>query len=209
MRRTGAVLLALAAALALAGGAQAGKVRNGGFERGDLRGWQVRALPDAECGSWTVYGGDAVPGLPSPPRGDRAAAASPPAECLSGAHILSRVVKLKKGSKHKLSFRLAYDNGYEFFLTPGSLEPEPAGSQQIRVDVLRAGAPLLSVNPNHILKRVYVTRHDAPLRRGYRRVTANLSKLAGKRVRLRFAAVANRGPLAVGLDAVRIASRKR
>jgi|HigsolmetaAR202D_1030399.scaffolds.fasta_scaffold09159_2 hypothetical protein len=207
--KRGATLVVLAAALALAGDAQAATVRNAGFERPDLRGWQQFADPDAGCGSWATYGGAGLPGLPPPPQGKRAVAALAPGECLGEALILSQAVRLKRGRRHELSFRLAYSNSHDRFFVPRTFAPEPAANQQVRVDVLKARAPLRSFNPAHILKRVYLTRPGAPLQRGYHRVTAKLTRFAGKRVRLRFAVVANRGPLAFGLDAVRVKSTRK
>lgn len=219
MKRTITALTALATALAVAAAAQAAPVKNGGFERGNLSGWQKHHYPDGECGFWEAYRGtwappslsrrgDVVePEIPRPPQGKWAAVAFQP-RCAS-AQVLSQVVKLKKNRKHELSFRLAYDNLYEDFFTPDTFRLGPAANQQVRVDVLKAKAPIRSFRPNHILKRVFRTNSGDRRVRSYRRVTANLSKFAGKKVKLRFAVAVNEAPIAVGLDAVKIRSQKK
>jgi hypothetical protein len=212
-------LTALAAALALAATAQAAPVKNGNFERGNLRGWQKNLLPNSECGYWGVYRGEwqppgipvrgdiGEPEIPRPPQGKWAAVAFQPS-CPS-AQILSQVVKLKKKQKHRLSFRLAYDNLDEDFFTPDTFALGPAANQQVRVDVMKAKAPIRSFRPNHILKRVFRTNRGDRRVRSYRRVTANLNRFAGKKVKLRFAVAVNQNPIVVGLDAVKIKSKKK
>jgi|HigsolmetaAR202D_1030399.scaffolds.fasta_scaffold09159_3 hypothetical protein len=212
MIRTTAALAALVAALALAGTAQAANVKNGGFEKGSLKGWQKQAIPGDLCGRWSVYSGE-LRGIgsgaiyPPPPQGSWAALARQPS-CPS-AQVLSQVVKLKAKQTHKLSFQIAYDNEHTRFFTPKTFDVAGPDNQQVRVDVLKANAPVLSFKSKHILKRVYLTKRNAPTTRSFHKVTANLSRFAGKKVRLRFGVAVNWQPLTVALDDVKIKSKRK
>lgn len=206
---------AIAATVVLAGAvapaAQAAKVVNGGFERGNLSGWQQNYFPSADVGRWFIY--PVTPRargvFPAPPQGEFGAVTD---QGDPSVQILSQVVKLKPDKRHRLSFQLAYDNAAvarrrgSGFITPNSLTlAQP--NQQFRMDVMRPGAPIRSTRRKHVLARVYRTEVGDPNSSGYRRVSANLTELAGKEVRLRFAVAVTENPLNAAIDAVKVRTK--
>jgi hypothetical protein len=213
----------LLAALALGtSAASAAKVENGNFERGNLSGWQTTyyPMPDDPFGEWFVYGDIMRPdmrrgGLPLPPQGQFGAVTN---QINLSGQILSQVVELKPGKRHKLRFKLAYqdqDNprldsrrGVPSFITPPTLALNRP-NQQFRMDVIERDAPIKSVKRKHVLERVYRTETDDPNARGFRKVTANLTPYAGEKVRLRFAVVVTESPLNVAIDAVKVKTKDR
>jgi len=119
------------------------------------------------------------------------------------------VVKLRPRSRHRLRFQLAYQNAEPDkpnFVTPPTLGLG-VPNQQVRVDVLKAGAPVRSVQRRHVLDRVFRTESGDPDVRAYRAVKANLTPFAGRKIRLRFAVVVNLAPIRVGIDAVKIKTK--
>ena len=113
------------------------------------------------CSAFVVPG-ESVGGLPPAPQGRFAAVADQPG-CPSG-QILSQVVKLEPRSRHRLRFALAHLNafaGKPNFITPPTLGLG-VPNQQVRVDVLKAGAPVRSVQGRHVLDRVFRTETGDP-----------------------------------------------
>lgn len=226
-RWLGAAVLAFGLTLVAGPGtASAAKVVNGGFERGNLSGWQRDYFPVGKGkppGQWYAYD-EAFPrlllatSLPAPPRGRWGAVTYQNGRSVQ---ILSQVVKLKAHRKHRLKFLLAYDNandGDEMRLRgdgagPGFFTPASLGlgqpNQQFRMDVMKPGADIRAVNDEAVLKRVYRTEVGDPNhRRRYRSVTANLTRFAGQKVRLRFAVAVTESPLSAGIDAVKVKTKR-
>ena len=219
--------MTIVAAAALAGlgvsaaSASAARVANGDFERGNLSGWQKDF---SEGAGWFIYDGPfgplrgpAPPRFPGPPQGEFGAITD---QGNPSRMILSQVVDLQPGKKHKLKFKLAYNNtatgkprlrrgGFAGFFTPKSLKFNKAArpNQQFRMDVMKPGAPIKSLKNKHVLDRVYRTDRGDRNRRPYRAVKADLSDYAGDRVRLRFAVVVTEAVLNVGIDAVKIKTK--
>jgi hypothetical protein len=208
-----ATLCALAALAIGTGTANAATVENGNFETGDLEGWKTDSFGS---GGWGVYSVARLgPPIPVPPQGASAA--------LSGqgdpsAAMLSQVVKLERGKRHKLKFKLAYDNEntgkprlrgfFPGFRTPNHFRFSTAApNQQFRMDVMKPNAPIKSLKSKHILERVYITERGDSNHRDYFTVKENLTQHAGERVRLRFAFAVTEAPLTVGVDAVKIRTR--
>ncbi len=79
-------------------------------------------------------------------------------------------------------------------------------NQQVRVDVLKPNAPIESLSPNDILATPYASKNGDPQELAPTLLTADLSAFAGQTVRLRIAAAAQEGALAVGVDDVSIVS---
>jgi len=207
--------------LLVPGGALAANVVNGGFETGTLQGWDVhRAIGS---GGWFAYhvptkeepsSGDPVADKrgqqpPAPPQGKYAAIAD---EASSDTLVLSQEIGLGAGLEHRLSLLVYYESLVPIAVpTPDTLsvDEEVLGgqaSQQYRIDVMRPGSPIESVDPADILLTVFRTRPGGPKVMGPTRLTANLSAFAGQKVRLRLAVAANKDLLAGGVDDVAVES---
>jgi DNA topoisomerase IB len=90
-------------------------------------------------------------------------------------------------------------------VSPHTLDPaSPPQNQQYRIDVMRKNAPLDSLQKRHILAKVFRTKGGDPQDLAPKRVTADLTELAGRTVRLRAVEVDNRFFMCPGLDAVKI-----
>lgn len=220
-RMTIVAVAALAGLGVLAASASAARVTNGDFERGNLSGWQKDF---AGPGGWFAYEGVFAPlrgpvvgFVPAPPQGQFGAISD---QGMPSRMILSQVVDLKPGKKHKLKFKLAYNNtntggprlrrrGLEGFFTPRHFRFNKAArpNQQFRMDVMKPGAPIKSLKDKHVLDRVYRTDRGDANRRNYRTIKADLTDYAGDRVRLRFAVVVTEAVLNVGIDAVKIKTK--
>jgi hypothetical protein len=200
-----AVLVSLLAAgvLALPAVAAANLVTNGDFETGDLSGWQVNDAPDIS-GSWFAYSGTENPveplaSVPPPPQGEYAAIT---AQDGPGSHILYQDVALGEGA-HELSL-VAYYESTAAIVSPESLSSESGSNQQYRIDVLKTGVPLTTVNPADILATLLHTEEGDPEEMEPTTLTADLSPFAGQTVRLRLAEVDNEGPFNAGVDVVSV-----
>jgi opacity protein-like surface antigen len=217
-RMTFVALAALAGLGVWAGSASAAQVKNGNFERGNLSGWQKDF---SEGSAWFIYDGPFSPltgpigTVPAPPQGEFGAISD---QGNPSRMILSQVVDLKPGKKHKLKFQLAYNNEntgiarrgiFPGFRTPKNFRfgKGAAPNQQFRMDVMKPGASIKSLKKNQVLDRVYRTDRGDPNNRGYRAIRANLTEFAGDKVRLRFAVVVTEAPLNVGIDAVKIKTK--
>jgi hypothetical protein len=204
-------VLAVGAAAVLAAAAapaSAAKVVNGGFERGNLSGWNTFYYPSEgePIGEWSLYSvvPRGVPIFPLPPQGQTAAFTD---QGEVSGQILSQVVKLRKDRRHRLSFQLGWINDTEDFATPPTLAlVDP--NQQFRMDVMKPGAPIKSVKNKDVLERVHRTDVGDPNQRGFRSVTANLTRYAGEKVRLRFAVAVTENRLHALLDAVKIRTKR-
>ncbi len=197
------VSLLAVGAMALPAAAAANLVVNGDFETGTLSGWHVRSEPP-ESGSWFAYTGTAdpielSPSVPPPPQGEFAAIAS---QSGPGTHILYQDVALGAGP-HELSL-IAYYESFTPIISPETLSSFEEPNQQYRIDVLRAGAPLTTVNPADILATLLHTEEGDPESLEPETLTADLSAYAGQTVRLRMAEVDNESPFHSGVDAVSI-----
>lgn len=203
-------MLALAA---IAGAAV--KPSNGNFEQGNLDGWRDA---NSHEGKWRVYRGTAVPDFYTkartaarggtmftkfyaPPQGKYAARTIQREE---SRQILYRSLEIPKDAQTKLSFFAYYKDASEDFANPATLDVAGDPNQQFRIDVLRKGAPLLSMDDKDILRTPLRTEPGDPHRLKPKRFRINLSAFAGKTVRLRFAVVVTRSFLMAGVDAVRL-----
>jgi D-alanyl-D-alanine carboxypeptidase len=190
-----------------------GAVRQGGgmfvmddFESGVLNDWQAVG---AGAGAWFVYtDGQKSPDrthsdpnvpfdLPDPPQGKFAAVTETNGP---GTRILYRDVKLD--GRFKLHVSVFYA-GVGGFSSPQTLAHDEPDNQQFRIDVLARSAPIDSVSPDDVLVNVFKTSAGDPDRRQPSGVSADLSRWAGETVRLRLAAIDNRGPLRAGVDDIR------
>lgn len=211
-----ATLFAVVLAAALApSGAAAATVVNGGFESGTLKGWQ--ALRATEAGNWFAYKGTAAPigskrgadPVQPPPQGTFAATTD---EANPDTLILYQDIALEAGETHWLSL-IAYYNTYEPIAvpTPDTLSVDDAvlagkANQQYRIDVMRPGAPVESIDPADILLTLFQTKPGDPPKMGPTKLTANLSAFAGQTVRLRIANAVHEEVFNAGVDAVSMSS---
>lgn len=211
------------AALLAPSGAAAAKVVNGDFESGTLQGWDVDLVNGS--GDWFAYqagtnpenangSGDPIAEkrgrpLPPPPQGKFAAIAD---EATSETLILSQEIGLGAGLDHRLNL-LAYYESLTPLAMPApdtlSVNDEVLGgqaNQQYRIDVMRPGSPIESLDPADVLVPVFRSRPGMAQMLAATRLTANLSALAGQKVRLRIAVAANKDLLAGGVDDVAVES---
>jgi hypothetical protein len=208
-----AVLVWVALAMPAAG--SAATVVNGDFESGDLQGWQAHRA--TEAGNWFAYSethdpiADKRGGQPiqEPPQGTYAAIAD---EIDPETLVLSQEVALAPGLEHRLSL-LAYYDSFKPLAVPSpdtlSVSSEVLGgqaNQQFRIDVMRPGSPIESIDPADILQTVFRTQSGDPQSMQPTRLAANLTPFAGQTVRLRIAVAAHEEWLAAGIDAVSIES---
>jgi hypothetical protein len=187
-------------------------VPNGDFETGDFTHWNI-ANKRGGGGDWFVYSGTESPlsGSPiaAPPQGDFAATTD---QNDPGTHVLYRNIKLASGMKHELSFYLYYDNEAGEFFPRNTLSFRFANlfpNQQYRVDLLRPKANPFTVNPDAIRARLFRTEVGDPPALEPTLLTFNLTRFAGKTVRLRFAEVDNQEIFLASVDRVRVTSEPR
>jgi hypothetical protein len=178
-----------------------GAPRNGGFESGDFSRWQRNSLG---AGNWQIYSGPGFQGLSPPPRGDFAAQT---VQNNPSSNVLYRDLRLKRNVRYRLTMQVYYVNTVNRFFTPNSLRHTGASNQQYRIDLMKPNSPLRSLKPKHVLTNIFRTRVGDPLTMTPNPVSENLSRFAGRTVRLRFAEVDNEGPFAAGIDAVTLKRR--
>ena len=201
--------------LAAASPAGASTIVNGGFESG-FASW-VRVDQLGSDGTFALQSGLASPvnadPVPAPPTGTRAAMSDGAGP---GAHVLYQDFVATAGAQ-TLSFDLFVGNRADRFATPASLDFALTNTngaltlnQQVRVDLLRAGADPFSVAAADILLSLYASQVGDPLVSGYRtfasEVGAVLGAHTGELLRLRFAETDNLAQLQLGVDNVAIAA---
>ncbi len=218
IRHLVAAVLAISACAALVApaGASAATVVNGDFESGSLQGWDVYRA--TELGDWYAYSGTDTP-IPDrknagpvqpPPQGSFAAVTD---EINPDTLILSQEVALEPGGSHWLGL-LAYYDTYKPLAVPSpdtlSVDEGQLGSQrnqQFRVDVMRAGSPIESLDPADVLATAFRTQPGGAAKMGPALRTADISAFAGQTVRVRIAVAAGEEILNAGVDAVSITPR--
>lgn len=202
-------LAVVAATLALAGSpAWAASVTNGDFENGNLNGFTV-ANQRGSDGDWFAYSNadpptDSCSGvLEPPPQGDFAATTD---QDSPGSHVLYQDIALKTNAKHRLSFTLYYESD-DPIASPNTLNYTiNQENQQYRVDIMKPGAPVFSVAPDDVLATVFRTRAGDPQTLAPTRISFDLTRFAGRTVRLRFAEVDNQNCFNASVDAIKVAT---
>ena len=159
------------------------------------------------------------PALQGPKAGEREALVS---QGGPGSNLLLQDLKLKPGQRHRLSLWIQYRNHTGEFASPntfdvsGELMKDGSGkggaptvdNQQLRVEVIKSSAPIRTVKRKQILATVLRTMPgDRPNSR-WHRYGVNLTGYAGKTVTLRIAEVDNLGDFYVGVDAVKLKSKR-
>jgi hypothetical protein len=120
-----------------------------------------------------------------------------------GSHVLHQKVRLPLENQVRLRFILWYRSNAPIAVRD-TLSHQTGENQQFRMDILKARAPLRSLDPNDILATAFRTRVGDPRKFDQRLIGKSLSRFAGRTVRLRFAEVDNQGFFQVVIDAVRI-----
>jgi hypothetical protein len=209
------LLLALALASLTPPAAGAAEIVNGGFESGNFAGWEVRQSTGA--GKWYAYKGTEPPiphergavSVQPPPQGAYAAIAD---EVNPESLLLYQDLQLEPGTAYKLSL-LAYYDSYSALTTPSpdtlavdeeALGPKP--NQQFRIDVMKAGSPPDSVDPNDVLLQLFHTKDGGARKMSPTQFIGDLAPFAGQTVRLRIAVAATEEVLSAGVDAVALSS---
>jgi CubicO group peptidase (beta-lactamase class C family) len=177
------------------------------FESGALTGWKQVG---AGSGGWFVYTDGSKPpdpagsdpnvsfDVPDPPQGRFAAVSDMSGP---GTQILYRDVKLDGRLRLRLSVFYAGGAG---FSNPETLAYDEAGAnEQFRVDLIGPSAPIDSVAQGDVLANIFATAPADPDRREPSTVSVDLSRWAGRTVRLRLATTDNSGPLRAGVDDIR------
>jgi hypothetical protein len=231
MKRLAAVRLfpiavVVGAALGAPGLGSAATVVNGDFERGDLSGWQVHRA--TESGNWFAYANSTDPitntivttdpiatkrgrKFPQfPPQGKFAATSD---EVSPDTMILSQEIALAPGLDHRLSLLVYYDSEVPVAVpAPDTLSVDPAAlsgaNQQFRIDVVKPGASLESLDPADVLRTVFRTLPGGPQSLQPQWVTADLSPFAGQTVSLRIANAVHEELFTAGVDAVAVDSTR-
>ncbi len=200
MRRKPVVVAVAATALALAATALAAP-SNGGFEKGNFNGWELKETG----GDWHVY--NEADGFSYNPQVGDYAAAIVPGE--PGANFLHRTLDAEDG--RYLSFYLAYDNeGAGEFASPKNFRfgNQDFENQQARVDLLAKDAKLKSLKNSDILKTLFRTKENSELTQPYEFYFVDLKEegIKGK-FQFRLAEVDNIGPWFVGIDQLFLSDR--
>lgn len=205
LRMAAAVAGAAGVLCALPGLASAAKVVNGGFETGSLSGW-TEQNEAGSAGTWLTYTGTSSPlsghPIPAPPQGSFAAITD---QTDAGSSILYQNVKLARKQRHVLTVVLYYQS-YAAIDAPPTLDYTAGPNQQYRVDVMKSSSPAFSMASSDILKNVLATPTAGATQMQPQLITANLSHLAGRTVRLRFAMADNVDYFNAGVDAVMVTS---
>jgi hypothetical protein len=174
-------------------------VTNGSFETGDRSGWRVS---NRGSGDWIVTDDPQSinSDLVDPPHGTYAIVSD---QSGPGSHVLHQTVQLPRRGRLGLRFVLMYDSDAPL-RAANTLRHDTVNNQQFRMDVIRPGAPLRTLNPNNILATAFRTQTGGPQTLSERTISEGLTQLGGRNVRLRFVEVDNQSNFHVVIDNVRI-----
>jgi CubicO group peptidase (beta-lactamase class C family) len=118
-----------------------------------------------------------------------------------GTQILYRDVKLD--GRFRLHLTVFYA-GVGHLRSPHTLAyDEPQANQQFRIDLAAPSAPIDSVARGDVLVNIFATAPGDPDSGEPRTVSVDVSRWAGRTVRLRLTSTNNSGPLRGGVDDVR------
>ena len=125
----------------------------------------------------------------------------------AGSHALFQSFVVPSGiGSATLSFNWFVGNRDGNFITPNTLDFTSGPNQQMRVDILRNGAPDFSLAPADVLLKVFGTNPGDPLVSGYNLSSTNLTAFlqahAGETLRIRFSEVDNQLFNQFGVDNV-------
>lgn len=205
--RLGLSLIAIAAGAAMPGTgvASAATIANGGFETGDVSGWQFQN--ESGAGDWFAESAAEaeMEGWP-PPQGNFFAKTD---EEDPDTPILYQDIALEPGYTHRLSMTLYYSSEGEIVVPePDTLASDHTApkNQQFRVDVIKPSAPLETLAPSDILATVFANHNGDPEAMLPQRFSVDLTPFAGQTVRLRLANAVQDTVFNAAVDAVSITS---
>ncbi|HEV3081146.1 MAG TPA: FG-GAP-like repeat-containing protein [Gemmataceae bacterium] len=132
----------------------------------------------------------------------------------TGTHVLYQDFTIPNNPTQALLTLSLYINNTDPLNTSGYTDPllTPSldynaggsnGNQQVRVDIMDPGAPILDVGSG-VLLNIFHTTPSTPLLFGYTTLSADLTPFQGKTLRLRIAEVNTLGKLLVGVDNVKL-----
>lgn len=119
----------------------------------------------------------------------------------AGSNILYRDLKVDD-DELQLRLTLWHNNQNGTFFTPATLGSNNVPNQQLRIDLIRPGAPLRTLNPQDILATMFRTRVGDPAELPPTRLRLDLGRFEDRTVRLRIAEVDNQFFFQAGVDAL-------
>lgn len=188
-------------------------VVNGGFEQNggagtkQLTGWTIVEQAGGS-GSWYVQTGDFP--MPASERCSSESVQRPPSGFAAmtnmsykGSHVLYQDVAIPPaGGKVTLAYDLFISSLKSYYTQP-TLDYLLIPNSQFRADIMDPSAPVDDTGSG-VLMNVYQSKAGDPLYLQYDRHTVDVSRFAGRTVRLRFAEVDTVDCFNVGLDNVSI-----
>lgn len=181
--------------------------QNGGAGTNKLTGWTV-VNQAGSSGNWYAQTGDFP--MPSTERCSSESVDRPPSgfaamsnQSYKGSHILYQDVAIPPANgKVTLTYDLFIYTHKAYFNQP-TLDYTIIPNSQFRTDILDPSAPVDDTGSG-VLLNLYQSKDGDPLYRGYNRQTADLTRFAGRTIRLRFAETDNIDCFNAGVDNVSI-----
>ncbi|WP_036595778.1 hypothetical protein [Ottowia thiooxydans] len=177
---------------------------NNGAAQPGFTNWTIATQPGS-AGSFYAQTGVVGPltsvAVPTPPLGTFAAMSD---QTGPGSLVMYQDIALPSGQPAMLSLLLYVQNRNAEFHSPPTLDFSVVPNQQVRVDVMDPAANLFDVGSG-VIRPLYASSSATPqISSGYTNLSANLSSLAGRTVRLRIAVANNQQGLNVGVDGVSV-----
>ena len=203
-------------ALVLSSSGTYAQLINADFETGDLTGWQTLVEGEAfpvsiESGSVTTEAGTINPS----PDGNYMVFTSQdgPGRSFLWQEFTPRIWQVTDPNAFNIYFDIAINNGATAYYTPDPMSLDYTGdpNQQARIDILKPGASITTVDPNDIIVELFQTQPGDPLIQDWQRVTKDVtSEMAAyvdQTLTLRLVQVDNQLFFNLALDNVSVGNR--
>ena len=205
-------------ALVLSSSGSYAQLINADFETGDLTGWQTlvegSAIPvSIESGTVTTEAGTINPS----PDGSYMVftSQSGPGRSFLWQEFTPRIWQVTDPNPNAFNiyFDIAINNGATAYYTPDPMSLDYTGdpNQQARIDILKPGASITTVDPNDIIVELFQTQPGDPLTQDWQRVTKDVtSEMAAyvdQTLTLRLVQVDNQLFFNLALDNVSVGNR--
>ncbi len=193
-----------------------GKLKNGDFEKGNFSKWQKISNGG---GQWHLYTpedkaspiesafGFAVASSPAP-RGEYSPTLSQDAPSSNALHRKVRVPMRAKS----LSGYFYWGSKSEDWTWTGNFEFNGPANEYFVLDLIKGGADPFTTKSGKVLEEIFrpstepgVTPADSE---GWQKFKVGLGPYRGKSVQIRLAEVDNQGPLAVGIDDLKLKKKR-